>query len=273
MSVIGSNIIEVDMSKISTGTSQARQRDIEVNKDDDLVISIRKNGLLSPIIVKRKDGGKFEVVVGQRRFLAHRILGKATIKACILEGNASELVAKRISLIENLTHKDMKHADYVDTVQWFMNQYNNTKTVAEEIGISPATVRKYLTIGRLPDEIKKDIEQKKYDTAHALKALDALGGDESEVDVKILSETSSLIKELSPQARKKFIEIKKHEPNTSPKDVAEKAKRRIEIHDFTVEVATDQLERIGAFQDREKIETPERAAIELIDLGLEAADI
>ena len=271
--MIGTSIIEVNMNKISTGTSQARQRDIEVTKDDDLVISIEKNGLLSPIIVKRINGENFEVVVGQRRFLAHKVLGKPTIKACILEGDVSELAAKRISLIENLARKDMKHADYVDTVQWFMNQYNNTNTVAEELGISPITVRKYLTIGRLPNEIKNDIEQNKYRAAHALKALDALGGDETTVDVDNLRETSMLIKELSPQARKKFAEIKRHEPGASSKDVAEKAKRRIELHKFTVDIATDQYERIGAFQDREKIETPQRAAIELIDLGLEAADV
>lgn len=273
MSVVGREIAEIALDMISTGTSQARQRDNEVAQDDDLVSSIRKNGLLSPIIVKRLDGGKYEIVVGQRRFLAHRVLKKPTIKACILEGDVSELDAKRISLIENLARKDMKRADYVDTVQWFMDRYNSTATVAEELGISPGTVRKYLTISRLPDEIKEDINKKKYETRHALKALDALGGDETLADVTLLRETATELRNLSPPAQKKFVNIKKHEPNATVKDVAAKARKRTEVYKFTVEIASDQYERIGAFQNRERLDTPERAAEELIDMGLEAAEV
>lgn len=273
MSIIGKDILEIDLDKISTGTSQARQRNIEVTDDDDLVTSIKKNGLLSPIIVKKQDNGEFEIVVGQRRFLAHKILNKPTIKACVLEGDVSELTAKRISLIENLARRNMKRADYVDAVQWFMDRYNSTATVAEEIGISTATVRKYLSIGRLPDEIKKDIDQKKYATRHALKALDALGGDEATVDVVRLRETATEIQNLSPQAQKKFVDIKKHEPNTPVKDVAAKAIKRTVDYKFIIPIDSEQYERVGAFQNREKLDTPERAAIELIDMGLEAAEI
>ena len=57
------------------------------------------------------------------------------------------------------------------------------------------------------------------------------------------------------------------------RDVAKKARKRSEIHKFTVEVASDQYERIGTFQNRERIKTRERAAEELIDKGLEAADV
>lgn len=273
MSIIGKEIVEIELDRISTGTSQARQRDIEVANEDDLVTSIKKNGLLSPIIVKKQDGGSFEIVIGQRRFLAHKILNKPTIKACVLEGNVSELTAKRISLIENLARKDMKRADYVDAVQWFMDRYNSTTTVAEEIGISPATVRRYLSIGRLPDEIKKDIDQKKYETRHALRALDALGGDEATVDVVLLRETATELQNLSPQVQKKFVDIKKHEPNTPIKDVAAKAKKRTVEFKFILPLDTEQYERVAAFQNRERLDTPERAAVELIDMGLEAAEV
>lgn len=273
MSLIGSEVTEIELDKFSTGTSQTRQRDTEVTINDDLVTSIKKNGLLSPIIVKRQDDDKFEIVAGQRRFLAHKVLNKPTIKACILEGHVSELDAKRISLIENLVRKDMKRADYVDTVQWFMDRYNSTTTVAEELGISPATVRKYLTIGRLPVEVRRDIDQKEYETRHALKALDALGGDESVVDVSILRKIATELKKLTPSTQKKFVSIKKHEPDASIKDVLEKAKKRTQVHKFTVGVTSDQYERIGAFQSREKLGTHEHAAEELIDMGLEAAEV
>lgn len=272
MPIIGTGIVEVGLDKITSGTSQARQRHVSVSKDDDLVSSIKKNGLLSPVILKRCGDGGFEIVVGQRRFLAHKELGRPTIKACILEGDISEIDAKKISLIENLARKDMKHADYVDTVQWFMDRYNSTATVAEELGISPATVRKYLTIGRLPDDIKSDIEQKKYETRAALRALEALGGDEATVDVVMLRKTAEEMHKLAPQVQKKLIDVKKHEPSTPIGEAVEKAKKRAELHRFTIEVTPDQQARIGIFQNSRGLDSFQYAATELIDMGLEAAE-
>lgn len=272
MPLIGSGIVEVELDKITSGTSQARQRNVGVSKDDDLVSSIRKNGLLSPIILKRLSDGGFEIVVGQRRFLAHKELGMSTIKACILEGDVSEIDAKKISLIENLARKDMKHADYVDTVQWFMDRYNSTTTVAEELGISAATVRKYLTISRLPSDVKGDIEQKTYETRDALRALEALGNDETTVDVEMLRETAKEMHKLAPQVQKKLISVKKHEPGTPIGIAIEKAKKRAELHKFTIEVTPDQQARIGMFQSSRRLDSFQYAAAELIDMGLEAAE-
>ena len=273
MSIIGTNIMDIEMDKIGAGPSQSRQRDTAVSNDDDLVSSIKKNGLLSPIIVKRQEGGKFEVVVGQRRFLAHQILKKPSIKACVLEEGVSEIDARKISLIENLARKDMKRADYTDTVQWFMDRYGTTKVVAEELGISTATVRKYLTIGRLPVGIRDDINEKKYETRHALRALDALGGDESLLDVDNLREIAIRLKDLTAPVQKKVVDIKKHEPGTPIQKVVEKAMKATETHKFNIEVTLDQEERVGAFQYREKYKTRERAIEELIDMGLNAAEL
>lgn len=272
MPMVGTSIVEVDMSKITAGTSQARQRNVKVSDDDDLVSSIKKDGLLSPIIVRRKEDGTFEVVVGQRRFLAHQILKKPTIKACVLEGSVSELDAKKISLIENLARKDMKRADYTDAVQSFMDHYNNTATVAEELGISTTTVRKYLSISRLPTEIREDVSQKKYTVDHATRVLDMLGGDESKVNIEKLRKTAEILRTLSNPVQKKVVEIGKHEPTTPIHKIVEKAKRQTILHHFDIDVTTDQYERISNFQSREGFKDTKSAATELIDMGLKVAD-
>lgn len=272
MSVIGRNVRDVEMDKITSGTSQARQRDTDVSKDDDLVSSIRMHGLIHPIIVKEQNDGTYEVVAGQRRFLAHKKLGKATIRACVLDEGISESDAKKISFVENIARKDMNHIDCVNTVQWFMDRYGKTRSVAEELGISTNTVRKYLSIGRLPHEIQNDIQQKKYGTKLALKALNALGGDESVVEVGMLRELTMELKKASTQLQDKVVEIKKREPNTPIQEVVEKAKKRVEVHKFNVEVTSDQYGRIGEFQNRKEYATLERAVEELIGIGLKAAD-
>lgn len=273
MSVIGMNVMDVEMDKIALGTSQARQRDTDVSKDDDLVSSIRRHGLIHPIIVKEQNDGTFEVVAGQRRFLAHKKLDKATIRACVLDSGISESDAKKISFVENIARKNMNHIDCVNTVQWFMDRYGKTKSVAEELGISTNTVRKYLSIGRLPNEIQSDIQQKRYATKDALKALDALGGDETVVDVGMLRELTIELKKASPQLQDKVVEIKKREPGTNIQQVVEKAKKRVEHHKFTIDVTSDQYGRIGEFQNRKKYTTLERTVKELIGIGLEAAKV
>ena len=58
---IPSNIVEIPLEQIVFGTNQARQRDTKVDDDDDLVLSIKKNGLLIPIILKQTDA-QFAIV-------------------------------------------------------------------------------------------------------------------------------------------------------------------------------------------------------------------
>ena len=81
------------------------------------------------------------------------------------------------------------------------------------------------------------------------------------------------MKRLSTPAQKKFIEIKKKEPDTSPREVAEKAKKRTEIHIMKIELTPSQQTRIGAFKKRQELETDKEAVSDLVDLGLDAADV
>ena len=268
---ISTESIPLDMIDIST--SQARQRGTKVDEDDDLVISIKKHGLISPVVVKRLEGGRYELLVGQRRFRAHEILKKLAIQAYVVNKDIDEYDAKKLSLIENVARKDMKHADYVDTIQIFMAKYNSTKTVAEELGLNVNTVRKYINIGRLPTEVQDDIRDKKYSATIAIKALKALGDDESATDVKMLRETAVEMKQLSPPTQKKFIEIKKNEPDTPLQQISEKAKERTETHKVMIEFTIDQQTRINAFKKKEDIETDNEAVSDLIDRGLDTADV
>jgi ParB family transcriptional regulator, chromosome partitioning protein len=272
MGIIPNTPIEIPLESISMGASQARQRDTKVDENDDLVHSIRKDGLLSPVLVKKIDGEKYELLNGQRRFRAHELLNLSTIKAYVIEQDLDEFQAKRLSIVENAARKDMKHADYVDSVEIFMNRYGTTKAVAEELGLSVDTVRKYLTIGRLPQETKDAVKEGTISVSNAIKALDALGGDESVVDAKVLQETAEEIQKLSPQARKKFVEIKKHEPTLGAQAASQKAVQRTELNEFTIEVTDDQMSRIDKFKKNESIEKTEDAAVELIDKGLDSSE-
>ena len=197
----------------------------------------------------------------------------STIRAHVVDQHTDEREAKMLSLIENVARKDMKKADLVDAAQFFVDKCNSTRIVAEELGLSTSTIRKYVNIARLPEAIRVDISKKLYTADHALKALQALGDDESEVDINMLREISLEMKKLSPQGKKKLIEVKKKEPGLPIGAAVEKAKKRTETHKIDLEVTDDQLERMGEYKKREEITKNEDAASELLDLGLNAADV
>lgn len=266
------HIQDIPLEKIVMSGNQARQRDTRVDEDDDLVRSIRKHGLISPVVVRPQDG-KFELLIGQRRFHAHEILKKATIKAHVVDQNMSDDTANILSLVENVARKNMKEADMIDVIQIYMDKYGKTSIVAEELGLSIPTVRKYIKAGRLPKPIRDDTHNGFYTTANALKALNALGDDESAVDVKTLRETARHLQQLSPHSRDKFVSIQQKEPNSKPDEVAKKAKERTVIHKIKLTVTGDQLGKIDKYKKQERMQDVEEAALALVDLGLETVDV
>ena len=252
MSMLPVNTEDVSLDKIILGTSQARQRDTKVNEGDDLVLSIRKHGLISPIVVKLLEDGRYELLIGQRRLRAHEILKKLTIRAYVVDKNVDEYDAMKLSLVENAARKDMKPADYTDTIHRLLEKYNSTKTVAEEAGLSLGKVRKYVRIGRLPPEIQNDVRSNKYDIPIALKALKALGDDEYTVDPEMLRAIAIEMNQLSRSVQNKFVEIKINEPNIPIPKIVEKAKKRAVTHEIRLVITEDLHARLNRFKEQEE---------------------
>ena len=104
-------VVDLQMDSLEIGKAQVRLRD--VGKDiDELAASIAKIGLLEPIVVAPGSApGKFEIITGQRRFLAHKKLGAETIMAAVLKSAVDETQAKVISVTENLVVSDLNSKD------------------------------------------------------------------------------------------------------------------------------------------------------------------
>ena len=91
-------IKEIPLDDLVIGKGQVRVRDVgkEINE---LADSIAKIGLLEPIVVcETEESGKYEILTGQRRFLAHKQLQLEKIKCCVLDGKVDETDAKIISI-------------------------------------------------------------------------------------------------------------------------------------------------------------------------------
>ena len=88
---------------------QAQARTENPGKDiDDLVTNIEVQGLLQPIVVcPARRRGKWEILTGQRRFLAHKVLGRKKISAAVMDERVDEAKAKTISIVENLIRRNL----------------------------------------------------------------------------------------------------------------------------------------------------------------------
>jgi len=127
---------EIEMSKISFSEHNTR-KDLGAGTEDtgleDLANSIKEKGLLSPIIVRQRDNGTYELIAGQRRFLACQKLGWKTIPAIVTDVR-EDIDATIISLIENVHRADMNPLDKARAYQKILDKYGDLEKVAKETG-------------------------------------------------------------------------------------------------------------------------------------------
>jgi ParB family chromosome partitioning protein len=123
---------------------------------DDLAASISEQGLLSPVVVRTTSNGHYELIVGQRRFLACGRLGMTTIPV-IVRDDLDDTEATIISLVENVQRADMNPMDKAKAFVAILCRYGNHKRVARETGVSVATIRKYSKLLKLAPEIQDAI--------------------------------------------------------------------------------------------------------------------
>ena len=144
------NIDEIDVSEFNT------RKDLEAGTEDtglnDLSESIKDHGLFSPITV-RQGKDNFELIAGQRRYLACKLIGMKTIPAMIRTGS-DDTDATIISLIENVHRADMSPLDKANAYQKIYEKYPDYNSVSKQTGVSAITVKKYLDLLKLAPEIQ-----------------------------------------------------------------------------------------------------------------------
>jgi ParB family chromosome partitioning protein len=150
---------EIELTKINMSKFNTRKdlgAGVEDAGLDDLANSIHEKGLLSPVTVMRRDDGNYDLVAGQRRFLACQKLGLKTIPA-IIRDKMDDTDAVVISLIENVHRADMSPIDKAVAYQKIYEKYGDYDKVAKETGMTIQTVKRYLALLKLAPSIQEKI--------------------------------------------------------------------------------------------------------------------
>lgn len=151
------NIINVNINNLIITDINVRKT--QISDIENLASSISEIGLINPITIRKIDDTKFEIIAGQRRYLAMKSLNMEEIPCIISHFNDKK--AEEMSLIENIQRNTLSNCDKVKSYSKLCDNYdiNKVKTLTK---VSKKTIEKYIKIKDLPIEVleKLDIKDK-----------------------------------------------------------------------------------------------------------------
>lgn len=195
---------------------------------DELAASIKKHGLLQPVVLIGSYGHPpYELIAGQRRYLAHCELKKQTILA-VFAGDLTKEEALLRSLVENVQRVDLNHADTAKAITELYEAYgHDERRVQRETGISLRKVREYIDIEVQASPVMKNkLKQKKVSPADVKRALQAAQGNmkKAEALLELMEEY-----QLTKYQKQRVNEYGKKYPKASAEKILEEAiKPRVE---------------------------------------------
>lgn len=157
-------VIDIDLDKISPNPFQPR-RHFDEQALSELADSIRTNGVLQPVIVKKIANG-YLLVAGERRCKASKIAGFSTVPAIVRDYNNQYLA--ELALLENIQREDLTIVEEAEAYQNAISSLNLTHLeLAQKIGKSRSYVSNALGILTLPQEVLNEINQGNISMGHA----------------------------------------------------------------------------------------------------------
>ncbi|MGL6029612.1 MAG: ParB/RepB/Spo0J family partition protein, partial [Legionella sp.] len=142
----------------------------------ELAESIKKQGLLQPLIVRELSSGQYEIIAGERRWRASQLAGLSEVPVIVKQ--VDDETAMAMALVENLQREDLNAMDQARAMQRLTNEFSLThQQVAELLSKSRAAVSNFLRLLSLSTAVKKLLEHGDLDMGHA-RAL--LGLDEEQ---------------------------------------------------------------------------------------------
>ena len=166
--------IEIDLDLIQPNSEQPRTRFTNESLEE-LAQSIRVNGVIQPIIVRKK-GSTFEIVAGERRWRASQKAGLQKVPAVVREVSDEKLL--ELALIENIQRQELNAIEEARAYKNLIEAIGLTQEmVAERVGKNRTVVTTFLRLLKLPEDIQKLIEEEKISAGHARALLMAENAD------------------------------------------------------------------------------------------------
>ena len=200
--------LEVDVDRLSPNALQPRGH-VDDERLADLARSIKSNGVIQPIIV-RKVGDRFQIIAGERRWRAARLAGLLRVPVVVREvAKGQERSLLEMALIENIQRENLNPIDEAHAYRRLSVEFHLTQEgIADAVGKDRSSVANYLRLLKLPDDVRADVAAGTLSMGHARALLGLTDeADQRRTARDIISqnlsvrETESLVKKISEGAR------------------------------------------------------------------------
>jgi ParB family chromosome partitioning protein len=166
-------LFEIDVDRIDPNPEQPRRR-FDGEQLERLAQSIRDHGVLQPVVVRR-NGERYELLVGERRWRASRAAGCRTVPAVVSDAAPRERLA--LALIENVQRHDLNPIELAHAYRGLSEAGLTQDEIGHEVGLDRSSVANALRLLELPRELQEDVEFGRLSSGHA-KALLHVGNPE-----------------------------------------------------------------------------------------------
>jgi len=155
--------LQIDL--LQPGKYQPR-REMDEAKLSELSESIKAQGVIQPILVRQVEGGRYEIVAGERRWRASRLAGLDEVPVVVRELEDRTVIA--MALIENIQREDLNPLEEAEALQRLISEFSLTHAeAAQAVGRSRASVSNLLRLIDLPAGVRVLLESRRLEMGHA----------------------------------------------------------------------------------------------------------
>ena len=222
--------LEVDIDRLSPGRFQPRGQ-MDDSRLDDLAASIRSNGIIQPIVVRR-EGDRFQIIAGERRWRAAYKAGLARVPIVVRDiAPGQEQSLLEMALIENIQRENLNPMDEALAYRRLTDEFRlSQEQIAAAVGKDRATVANFLRLLKLPEEVRAEVASGTLSMGHARALLGLSGeGDQRRLAREVIARSLS-VRETESMVRK---QVEREAP--APQ------KKAVTIIDVHTRAAEDQL--------------------------------
>ena len=178
---------------------QQPRRSFAGDQADELTQSISQHGVLQPLLVRRADRGRYQLVAGERRWRAARAAGLQHIPVVVLDTPDSEMLT--LALVENLQREDLNPIDQAAAFQYLLDAGLTQTQLAQRVGKSRSTVANAVRLLQLPPDLQAHIAAARLAEGHARAILAAPKDQQRQLAETAIARNLS-VRQIETEARK-----------------------------------------------------------------------
>lgn len=207
-------VVMIDVDKIIPNPAQPR-RNFDESELTSLAESIKANGILQPLTIRKNKKGEYELIAGERRLKASKLIGAEKVPAIILDTTSRQSAI--FALIENIQRKDLNYFEEAEAIRQLIVEWGvNQEEAAQRLGKAQSTIANKLRILKYDKETRKKMISKGISEHHARILLKVENSVDLEKAIHIISSNNLTVKETEDYLKQETIKKAIKKPKIIP---------------------------------------------------------